>query len=102
LDRFGPIPNQVFELFNTLRLQWLGKDIGLEKISYKKNILKGFFVNNPKSSYYQSENFGKVLAFVQKYPNISNLKEVKGQLRIAINNVNSIEYAIELLKQMLY
>ncbi|MFD1166060.1 transcription-repair coupling factor [Sphingobacterium daejeonense] len=101
LDRFGPIPDQVFELFNTLRLQWLGKDIGLEKISYKKNILKGFFVNNPKSSYYQSENFGKVLAFVQKYPNISNLKEVKGQLRIAINNVNSIEYAIELLKQML-
>jgi transcription-repair coupling factor (superfamily II helicase) len=101
LDRFGPIPDQVFELFNTLRLQWLGKDIGLEKISYKKNILKGYFVNNPKSSYYQSENFGKVLAFVQKYPNISNLKEVKGQLRIAINNVNSIEYAIELLKQML-
>ena len=100
IDRFGPIPHQVYELFNTLRLQWLGKEIGLEKISYKKDTLKGFFVNNPKSSYYQSEQFGKVLAFVQQYGSISNLKEVKGQLRIAINNVNSIAYAIELLKQM--
>src|SRR5690606_20249818 len=28
-DRFGPIPEPVFELFNTLRLQWLGKEIAL-------------------------------------------------------------------------
>lgn len=99
-DRFGPIPKPVFELFNTLRLQWLGKEIALEKISYKKDTLKGFFINNPNSSYYQSEKFDKVLAFVQQHAHNSNLKEVKGQLRIAISNVNSIEYAIELLSQM--
>lgn len=100
VDRFGPIPAPVFELFNTLRLQWLGKEIGLEKISYKKETLKGFFVSNTKSSYYQSEQFGKVLAFIQRHASISNLKEVKGQLRIAISNVNSIEYAISLLSEM--
>jgi len=100
VDRFGPIPAPVFELFNTLRLQWLGKEIGLEKISYKKETLKGFFVSNTKSSYYQSEQFGKVLAFIQRHASISNLKEVKGQLRIAISNVNSIEYAINLLSEM--
>ena len=99
-DRFGPLPPQVFELFNTLRLQWLGKEIGFEKISFKKNTLKGFFVNNPKSSYFESDQFGKVLAFAQGHPSISNLKEVKGQLRIAISNVNSIEYALNLLKEM--
>ncbi|NGF56559.1 transcription-repair coupling factor [Parapedobacter sp. SGR-10] len=99
-DRFGPLPPQVFELFNTLRLQWLGKEIGFEKISFKKNTLKGFFVNNPKSSYFESDQFGKVLAFAQAHPSISNLKEVKGQLRIAISNVNSIEYALNLLKEM--
>lgn len=100
IDRFGPIPAPVFELFNTLRLQWLGKEIGLEKISYKKETLKGFFVSNTKSSYYQSEQFGKVLTFVQNHASISNLKEVKGQLRIAISNVNSIEYAIHLLSEI--
>ena len=99
-DRFGNIPVAVYELFNTLRLQWLGKLIGFEKISYKKNTLKGYFVNNPKSGYFDSEQFGKVLAFVQAHPTISNLKEVKGQLRLALSNVNSIDYALHLLKSI--
>src|SRR5690606_38601380 len=100
-DRFGPIPQPVYELFNTVRLQWLGKQIGFEKISFKKNTLKGYFVNNPKSSYYESDQFGKVLAFVQAHPAISNVKEVKGQLRLALSNVNSIDYALHLLKDMI-
>lgn len=99
-DRFGTIPKPVYELFNTLRLQWLGKQIGFEKISFKKNTLKGYFVNNPKSSYFESDQFGKVLAFVQAHPAISNLKEVKGQLRLALSNVNSIDYALHLLKSI--
>ncbi|MBL1409640.1 transcription-repair coupling factor [Sphingobacterium faecale] len=99
-DRFGPIPPPVFELFNTLRLQWLGKEIGFEKISFKKQTLKGYFVNNPKSAYFESNQFGKVLAFVQKHPSISNLKEVKGQLRIALSNINTIDYALSLLREM--
>ncbi|PRD49029.1 transcription-repair coupling factor [Sphingobacterium haloxyli] len=99
-DRFGTIPKPVYELFNTLRLQWLGKQIGFEKISFKKNTLKGYFVNNPKSSYFESDQFGKVLAFVQAHPAISNLKEVKGQLRLALSNVNSIDCALHLLSEM--
>ncbi|WP_159636493.1 transcription-repair coupling factor [Sphingobacterium composti Ten et al. 2007 non Yoo et al. 2007] len=99
-DRFGPIPSPVFELFNTLRLQWLGKEIGFEKISYKKQTLKGFFINNAKSSYFESDQFGKVLAFVGSNPSISNLKEVKGQLRLALSNITTIDYALHLLKQM--
>ncbi|MGJ1364649.1 transcription-repair coupling factor [Sphingobacterium spiritivorum] len=99
-DRFGPIPREVFELFNTLRLQWYGKQIGLEKISYKKNTLKGFFLNNPKSSYFESDQFGKVLAFVQTNPTICNLKEVKGQLRIAFENIYSVSAALDLLRDM--
>lgn len=99
-DRFGPIPPPVFELFNTLRLQWLGKEIGFEKISYKKQTLKGYFVNNPKSTYFESAQFGNVLSFVQTHPSISNLKEVKGQLRLALSNITTIEYALNLLKQM--
>ncbi|SJN34493.1 transcription-repair coupling factor [Sphingobacterium sp. JB170] len=99
-DRFGPIPPPVYELFSTLRLQWYGKQIGFEKISYKKNMLRGYFINNAKSSYFESDQFGNVLAFVQKHPTISNLKEVKGQLRLALSNVSSIRYALTLLQEM--
>src|SRR5690606_13598031 len=62
-DRFGPVPHQVEELLNTLRLQWLGKEIGFDKISYKKHVLRGYFSTNP--GYFESDRFGKVLQFVQ-------------------------------------
>lgn len=100
-DRFGPIPEPVYELFNTLRLQWLGKQIGFEKISFKKHVLRGYFINNPKSGYFESDQFGKVLEFAQHHPAICNLKEVKGQLRLALSNVNNIDYALHLLKSIL-
>lgn len=100
-DRFGPVPEQVYLLFDTLRLQWIGKKIGMEKISYKKqDILRGYFIKDSKSSYFESETFGKVLGFVQKYPKRSNLKEVRGQLRIAITGVSDIREGIELLKEI--
>lgn len=34
-DRFGPIPSQVIELIDTIRLRWLGMDIGLERVVLK-------------------------------------------------------------------
>lgn len=100
-DRFGPVPDAVLLLFDTLRLQWLGKSIGMEKISYKKqNVLRGYFIKDSKSLYYESEIFGKVLEFVQKHPDRSNLKEVRGQLRIAISGIKNIKEAIEFLQKM--
>lgn len=99
-DRFGPVPPQVEELMNTLRLQWLGKEIGFEKISYKKNILRGYFVSNKKSAYFESERFGKILAFVQENPSICNLKEVKGSLRLGFDRIQNVDEAVGLLQEL--
>ncbi len=97
-DRFGPTPPQVEELLNTLRLQWLGKEIGFEKISFKNGVLRGYFATNP--GYFESDRFGKVLEFVQQNPTICNLKEVKGSLRIAFERVPDIGQAIDILEDM--
>ncbi len=97
-DRFGPIPQPVEELLNTLRLQWLGKEIGFEKVSFKKNVLRGYFATNP--AYFESDRFGSILQFVQQNPTICNLKEVKGSLRIAFERVPDIGHAIAILSDM--
>jgi transcription-repair coupling factor (superfamily II helicase) len=99
-DRFGPVPLPVKELLNTLRLQWLGKEIGFEKISYKKNVLRGYFISNKKSPYFESERFGKVLQFVQQNPSVCNLKEVKGSLRIGFDRIQSVDEAVMLLQEL--
>jgi len=100
LDRFGPLPAEVNELFNTLRLQWYGKAIGFEKISYKKNVLRGYFVSDKQSPYFESDRFGKVLDFVRNNPSICNLKEVKGTLRIGFDRIYTIKQAIDILQEL--
>ena len=100
LDRFGPVPAPVKELMNTMRLQWLGKVIGFEKISYKKNTLRGYFISNKKSTYFESERFGNILQFVQHNPSICNLKEVKGSLRIGFDRIHNVDEAVMILQEL--
>ncbi len=100
IDRFGPIPEQVNELLNTWRLQWLGKKIGFEKLTLKKNVLRGYFISNKQSAYYETEQFGRVLQFVQAHPRICNLKEVKNTLRLAIEHVITLNHAINMLQEI--
>src|SRR6201995_4494821 len=99
-DRFGPIPSQVTDLLNTMRLQWQGKAIGFEKISLKKNVLRGYFLTNQQSPYFETDAFRQVLAFVQANPRRTNLKEVKNTLRLSIEGVGSINEAVELLSEV--
>jgi len=99
-DRFGPVPPQVADLLNTMRLQWLGKSIGFEKISLKKNVLRGYFLTNQQSPYFETEAFRNVLNFVQANPRRTNLKEVKNSLRLSIEGVNNIDQAVLFLNEI--
>ena len=99
-DRFGPMPKQVSELLNSLKLQWLGKSIGLEKISLKKNSLKGYFVSDQQSPYFESDAFNRVLAFVKDNMRRCNLKEVKSTLRISFEDIRSLDEAIRILEEL--
>ncbi|CAM3850184.1 transcription-repair coupling factor [Mucilaginibacter galii] len=99
-DRFGPIPRQVNDLFDTLRLQWLGKAIGFEKISLKKNVLRGYFITNQQSAYFESQAFMQVLNFVKNNPRRVNMKEVKNTLRISVEGVTSVVQAVDILSEI--
>jgi len=100
-DRFGPVPPQVMDLLNTMRLQWLGKAIGFEKISLKKGVLRGYFITNQQSPYFETDAFRQVLNFVQANPRRCNLKEVKNSLRLSIEGVSGINEAVDLLSGIL-
>ncbi len=99
-DRFGPVPEPVKGLFNSLRLQWLGKSLGMEKISLKKQTLRAYFVSDQQSPYFESEVFGRILNYVQQHPRHCNLKEVKNTLRIAFEEVQDLEQAITVLGEL--
>ena len=65
-DRFGRIPPQVAELFEGLRLRWVCKELGFERLILKNDKLRCYFVDNPQSPFYESRLFQNILDFVNK------------------------------------
>ena len=51
VDRFGPIPDQGMQLLETIRLRWVAKVIGFEKLILKNQKLVCYFVSDPESDY---------------------------------------------------
>jgi transcription-repair coupling factor (superfamily II helicase) len=99
-DRFGPVPNTVKTMLKVLRLQWAGKKLSFEKLSYKQKVLRGYFVSDKQSRFFDSEQFTKVLMFAQNHPRLCSLKEVKNTLRIDFPNIQTIDEAIEMLEMV--
>ena len=74
-DRFGPVPQQVEDLFITVRCRKLAVDLGFEKMSLKDDTLRCYFINRPESSYFESEIFNKILYYLQTHTNRGRLKQ---------------------------
>ncbi len=63
-DRFGKLPPQVSELFEGLRLRWMCKKLGFERIVLKNRKLRCYFVTNPQSKFYETDGFKRIVSFV--------------------------------------
>jgi transcription-repair coupling factor (superfamily II helicase) len=99
-DRFGTMPVELDRLFDIVRIRQLGKNLGFEKIIVKNGVLIAFFISNPLSQYYRSNKFSKVLENVSAHPNVFEVKQPDGRLRIVVRNVDSLEKAYKILKML--
>lgn len=95
-DRFGPIPETVEQLINSVRLRWIGEALGFEKLSLKNGKLRAYFISG-NEAYFKSELFGKVLAFVQQHNKRCRMKDTAGKLLLTIESVDTVNAAMEIL-----
>lgn len=100
IDRFGPIPPQVEDLFTTVRCRKMAVDLGFEKMIVKENTLKCFFVANPESPYFSSKVFQKILDFIQTKTNKAKLKQVGKNGILIVNDIRSMNQMYYFLKKM--
>lgn len=98
LDRFGKVPPQTHALLDAIRLRWLAKDLGFEKLTLKGGKMIGFFVSDQNSGYYQSDAFSRMLDFIKTNPPGYKMYEKSGVLRLSKTPVMSIAEAIEGLR----
>ena len=99
-DRFGPVPQQVEDLFTTVRCRWLAVDIGFEKMSLKDDSLRCYFINRPDSPYFESNLFKQVLIFLQKGTNKARLKQTGKLFLMIVDDVKDMEQMHRFLQQM--
>ena len=100
VDRFGPIPPQVEDLFTTVRCRWMAVQLGFEKMTLKDETLRCYFINRPDSPYFESDLFRKVLAFLQTGTNKARLKQTGRMFLLIVDNVKDMETMQLFLRQM--
>ena len=104
IDRFGELPVQVVDLLDSVRIKWMAKKLGLERIILKQKRMIGYFISDQQSEYFQTDSFTSILKFVQKNSNICVMKEkeTKKGLRLMVTfiHIDSIKKALETLKSI--
>ena len=93
-DRFGPLPVEVSELINVVRMRWAAMKLGFEKITLKNNKMISYFLSKQDSEYFNSPMFKAVLSYAQKTPKQTALKEQNSKLWLTIENIKSVDEAI--------
>ena len=91
LDRFGPMPSSVDDLFNTVRCRWIAVQLGYEKMTLKDNTLRCYFINRPDSPYFESGLFKKVLAYLQTSTNKARLKQAGKMFLLVVDQIKGME-----------
>lgn len=100
IDRFGPIPSETEELLRIVPLRRLAARLGAEKVFLKGGRMSLFFVSNPDSPYYQSQAFGKVIAYMMKYTRRCDLREQNTRRSMLVKDVKNVETAVGVLQEI--
>ena len=100
-DRFGPVPRETEELLRIVPLRRIAARLGAEKVFLKGGRMTLYLVSNGESPYYQSQAFGKLIAYMMKYTRRCDLREQGSKRSMVVKDVRSVEEAVSVLQEML-
>ena len=98
-DRFGPLPRVVEELFDGLRLRWIARSLGFDRITLRSSVLRCYFHKNAQSAYYESSIFGKLIKILGSQSRLLEvqLKQSPTRLLMIKEKIKSMKSAREFL-----
>ncbi len=100
VDRFGPVPRPLSELFNVIRLRRLCVELGFEKAIVKNGYFILHFIYDQQSPYYKSPLFSSILQYVSEHAGEFKLKQSNNKLSLIVININDTAAAAALLARM--
>ena len=100
-DRFGPVPQQVEDLFTTVRCRKAAVELGFERLVLKDEKLRCYFVSKHDSPYFESDLFKGVLQYIQTKTNKARLKQNNKLFSLVVDDVKSMKALLAFLNSML-
>jgi transcription-repair coupling factor (superfamily II helicase) len=100
VDRFGPLPSEVADLFTTVRCRKRAVELGFEKLVLKNDTLRCYFINKPDSPYFESDTFKSILDYLQTGTNKAKLKQVGKLFMLVVEPVRTMRDVHTFLTQM--
>jgi len=102
-DRFGKLPKQVNALFEALRMRWMCKKLGFERLILKGGKLRCYFISDPQSSFFETELFKAIIQFVSTKGRIMGLsmKQTNKELIFIQDEIRSVKAAKSTLDVLL-
>jgi transcription-repair coupling factor (superfamily II helicase) len=94
------MPKETRELIDVVKLRWKAIDLSMEKIILKNEKMICYFVSDPESPFYKTKAFISMVQFVQKSSYNGKLKEQNHKLTLTFPNIQNVEMADFLLKEM--
>ncbi len=101
VDRFGPIPRQVGDLFTALRCRRMAKTLGFEKLILKNEQMRLYFISNPDSPYFESETFQYIMRYIQTQANNARLKHIGKNFMLIVDHIKSMDDVAWFLEGMI-
>ena len=100
MDRFGPLPAPVNDLFVTIQCRRLAISLGFEKMTLKDDTMRCFFINRPDSPYFESDTFKDLLGFTNTSMNNAHFKQVGKTFILIIKDIQGMEACFSTLHKM--
>lgn len=100
IDQFGPVPREAADLILTIRLRWVARDLGFEKVVLRNKTLIGYFIADQQSPFYQTDRFTAILKFLQANPRSCKMKEANEKLMMYISGIISVSQALNTLQEI--
>jgi transcription-repair coupling factor (superfamily II helicase) len=98
-DRFGPRPKVVQELFEGLRLRWVARSLGFDRVTLKNSVLRCYFHKNAQSAYYESAVFDQLIKILGTKGRVLDiqLKQSASRLLLIKEKIRSMASAKDFL-----
>ena len=100
IDRFGPMPKSVEDLFTTVKCRRIAIALGFEKLTLKDETVRCFFINRPDAPYFESDTFKQLLLFAQTAMNTAHFKQAGKNFILIIKDIKGMSECYRLLNKI--